>query len=698
MARKAAAKSAATSADLLVELGCEDLPARFVSPLAEAFARGFTEGLAKRSVMAGEVRSFATPRRLAVLVENVALRQPDRAVERKGPKLIASLKDGQPTQAGLGFAKSCGVEFAALAQEDGQLVFRSQQLGRPTAELVTEIFEETLKSMDELVPKRMRWGSSDETFVRPVQWLVAMLGPREVPLLRFGLKSGSVTYGHRFHAPKPIALGAPADYVEKLRSAHVVAGLSERQAQIRKLIEVEAARLKGTARITDSLLAEVAALVEWPVVISGRMEERFMALPAEVIIATIETNQRYFPVFGRDGKLLPLFITVTNLRSKDVRQVIAGNERVVRPRLTDALFFWEQDRRRRLADFLPELDRVTFQKELGSVGDKARRVSKLVTHIAAELGIDALEAERAAKLAKADLVSRMVFEIPELQGLMGGHYARASGESNAVAQAVAEQYLPAQAGTPIPASAAGRILALADRLDTLAGIFAIGQKPSASKDPFALRRAALGALRICLESPLPLDLRALLKAALEHQPAGKRDDKMLGELWDFVLERLRGLLADRGIAVEVFNAVAATGSSVPADFAARVDAVRAFGEMKEAAQLAAAHKRIRNILKQAGEGDIEVKADAFREPQEKALYEALTRLDDKVHAAVRKADYTGGLRTLAQLQAPVDAFFDKVMVMAPEAELRANRIALLRRLDKLCRGVADISCLPGGSS
>ena len=683
------------TADLLIELGCEDLPARFVYPLADELADAVEKGLGDAGVGLHERKTFATPRRIAALVSGVAVTQSDRTVERKGPKLAVAIRDGQPTPAGLGFAKTCGVDFSALAQEDGQLVFRSLQKGRPTLELIPGIFEAALKSMDGLVPKRMRWGGGEETFVRPVQWIVAMLGDQVIPLQRFGLTAGNTTLGHRFHAPASIMLKAPAEYEQKLAAAYVIADFKARQAQIRAGIEGEAAKLKGTARITDDLLAEVTALVEWPVVISGRMEQRFMALPAEVIIATIEHNQRYFPVFGNDGKLLPLFIAVSNIQSKDVKQVIEGNERVVRPRLSDALFFWEQDRKRPLVEFLPELDRVTFQKDLGSVGDKARRTAKLASHIAGLLKVDAAVVDPAAKLCKADLVTRMVFELPELQGIMGAYYARAAGESDAVAQAIREHYLPVQSGAAIPATPAGRVLALADKLDTLAGIFAVGQKPSASKDPYALRRAALGALRICVEAKLPLDLRALLKAALDAQPAGRRDDPTLVELWDFVLERLRGLLADQQVSVEVFNAVAATGTTTPADFCARVVAVRSFLEMKEATQLAAAHKRIRNVLRQAGEGGIEVKPEAFREPQEQALYDALVRLDEQVHGAAAKADYTGALRQLARLQQPVDAFFDKVMVIAPEEDLRRNRVALLRRLDKLCRSVADISCLPG---
>jgi glycyl-tRNA synthetase beta chain len=477
--------------------------------------------------------------------------------------------------------------------------------------------------------------------------------------------------------------------------ARVWADFASRRAEIRGQIEAEARKLKGTARITEALLDEVTALVEWPVVISGRMEQRFLELPQEVVIATIEHNQRYFPVFARGGALLPHFITVSNIRSKDAKQVVEGNERVVRPRLADALFFWEQDRRRPLAEFATALDGVAFQKSLGSMADKARRVIALTAHLAAQLDADKAAAARAAELCKADLVTRMVFEFPELQGVMGGHYARASGEPEAVATAIAEHYQPAQAGAPIPSTRLGQVVALADKLDTLAGIFAIGQKPTASKDPFALRRAALGALRICIEGKLPLDLRALLRSALDGQPAGQRDDKMLKELWDFVLERLRGLVAEGGVAVEVVNAVTATGTTVPADFSARVEAVQAFLKLRESGQLAAAHKRIRNILKQAGEGDIEVQPDHFKQQEERGLYAALTSLDGKVHDAARDAHYTEGLKALAQLQVPVDAFFDKVTVLAPEEDLRANRVALLRRLDKLCRSIADLSCLPG---
>lgn len=686
------------SQDFLLELGCEDLPARYVLPLANALKDGVTGGLSKRGVQIGTAKLFATPRRIAVLVESVADKQADQKIERHGPALAAAMKDGQPTPAALGFAKSCGVEFSAVGQKDGKLYFAKSEPGRNTADLIAEIFEETLKSMDTLVPKRMRWSSGDETFVRPVQWIACLLGPKVVALQRFGLKAGNETFGHRFHAPKAIALQSPADYEAKLKAAKVVADFNSRKTEIKKQIEAEAKKLKGTARITDDLLTEVAAIVEWPTAIHGRMEERFMALPTEVIIATIETNQRYFPVFGSDNKLLPVFITVSNIESKDFTQVVTGNERVVRPRLTDALFFWEQDRKKPLADYAAALDKVTFQKDLGSTGDKVRRITKLAVHIASQLGEDKTVAERAAMLCKADLTTRMVFEFPELQGIMGGYYAEASGESQAVAQAIREHYLPNQSGGAIPSTRAGQIVALADKLDSLAGIFAIGQKPTASKDPFALRRAALGVLRICIGGDLSLDLAVLLKSALDAQPAGKRDATTEAELTQFVLDRLPAFFESAIYGYEDFsalgdrlNAVRNTGEMRPLHIQMRLKDLTLVQEEHPAEfkALAAAHKRVRNILKQSGDaGASSVDASLFDHPAEKALAA-------KMSALPKTDDYASKLKNLATLREPVDAFFEGVMVNAEDAKVRNNRLALLRQLDVLCREVADISLLPG---
>ncbi|WP_428380584.1 glycine--tRNA ligase subunit beta [Nevskia ramosa] len=694
------------NAPLLIEIGCEDLPARYVVPLAEALSNGITNGLSKRGVATGTARTFATPRRIAVQIDAVAVQQPDQAVERSGPAVAAATKDGVPTPAALGFAKTCGVEFAELGEKNGKLHFSKLQPGKATASLLPEIFEETLKSMDELVPKRMRWGSGEETFVRPVQWLIALLGTDIIPLRRFGLESARSSYGHRFHAPAAISLAGPDGYIESLNKAKVWAEVATRKSEIERQIKAEAAKLGGTARIDASLLDEVTALVEWPVVISGRIEERFLELPPEVIVATVETNQRYFTVFDGGGKLLPSFITISNIESNDVAQVIQGNERVVRPRLSDALFFWQQDLKLPFSDEAPYTEKLasaTFQKDLGTVADKLKRIHTLATFVIAEklaekAAISAGQVEgaaRAARRCKFDLVSKMVYEFPELQGVMGGYYARKAGESQAVADAIREHYLPTQAGTAIPSAVEGQIVALADKLDTLAGIFAIGQKPTASKDPYALRRAALGILRILVEGKLPLDLRELLSGALQELPAGKRDEATLKELLTFVQDRHRAWRVGsefdgRPVTVEMFEAVAALGITQPLDFEARLRAIHSFWALPEAASLAAAHKRVRNVLKQAGDGGSNVDASKFESSAESELYAALNAVN-----AAPASDYAERLKQLASLKAPVDAFFTGVMVMADDPAVRANRLALLRQLDRVCREVADISCLPG---
>ncbi|TDU28719.1 glycyl-tRNA synthetase beta chain [Panacagrimonas perspica] len=701
---------------LLLEIGCEDLPARYVVPLANALGRGIAEGLAKRGVSVGTSSVFATPRRIAVQLSDVAQSQPDQTAEMVGPALAAALKDGQPTPAALGFARKCGVEFSALGQKDGKLYFARNTPGRPTRELIPEIFQDTLRQMDELVPKRMRWGAGDATFVRPVEWLCCLLGTESIPLRAFGLDASRLTYGHRFHAPDPLPLTSAAHYADALRTARVWADVALRKAEIRSQIETAAAKLGGHARITEDLLDEVTALVELPVAIAGRFEERFLELPPEVIVATVETNQRYFTVFSDTAltRLTNHFITISNIESRDESQVIAGNERVVRPRLTDALFFYQQDLKHPLVDYAAKLDAVTFQKDLGSIGAKVERMAALARGIAATIAADGQPvgqvasvsrddlrfeewAVRAARLCKGDLVTKVVYEFPELQGLMGGYYASKSGEHPEVAVAIREHYLPTQQGTPIPSTRAGQYVALADKLDTLAGIFAIGQKPSASKDPFALRRAALGVLRICLEGGLPLDLRQQLAEAVDLQPAGKRDATVVAELFEFVMERLRAWLVGqehegRPIAIETFESVKALGIHYPLDVQRRVLAVHGFVALEAAPNLAAANKRIRNILKQAGAVEASVDPAKFEHAAEGALFEAM-----KAQAALnaQATSYTQKLVNLASLRAPVDAFFERVMVNAEDPAVRANRLALLKQLDAMCRDVADLSCLPG---
>jgi len=676
--------------DLLIEIGCEDLPARYVMPLAEALQAGVVGGLAKRGVATGEAQLFATPRRIAVQITQVADEQPTQSIDLTGPALIVALKDGAPTPAALGFAKKCGVQFAALGQKDGKLHYAKTEPGKPTAELIPAIFEDTLKSMDELVPKRMRWGSGDETFVRPVSWLVALWGGDVVPLARFGLHSGRLSYGHRFHAPEAVPLSAPADYETRLKAARVWAQVSSRKAEIRRQIEAEAAKLGGHARITEDLLDEVTALVEWPVVIAGRMEPRFMELPPEVIVATVETNQRYFTVFedAAHTRLKPVFITIANIESRDVSQIIEGNERVVRPRLSDAMFFWEQDKKQPFASYRSKLVSATYQKELGTIDARVDRIQTIALRFSAAIGADGGVVSEAASLCKNDLVTKMVFEFPELQGLMGGYYAAAAGVSKQISSAIREHYLPVQQGTPIPSTREGQLLALADKLDQLAGIFAIGQKPTASKDPYALRRAANGVLRICIEGELALNVAELLQYALETQPTGKKDPATHTELVEFVMERLRSLpVAALGL-VEVFEAVKAKGTTSPLDFVRRIDALKVFMSLPASTNLAAAHKRIRNILKQAGDVGVAIDAKLFEHDAERTLFAAMNALD-------LEGDYTAQLTQLATLREPVDAFFTAVMVNADDAAVRSNRLALLARLDQRCRSVADISLLPG---
>ncbi|WP_420428755.1 glycine--tRNA ligase subunit beta [Algiphilus sp.] len=682
-------------ASLLIEIGCEDLPARDVQPLADALRTALCEALDQAGVPRDAATAFATPRRIAVQVAAVSGMQPDQPIQRKGPALDRAFDaQGAPTKAVQGFARSCGIAPEALTQRDGYVWYEGVAAGRPLADVLNDAVPDIVARLDQAVPRRMRWGGTDVVFARPVRWLLAMHGDAVLPLTAFGLEAGNRTYGHRFHVPEAIDLAEADAYAEQLQAAYVQADSAARRATIRRQVEAVASECGGTARITDALLDEVTALVEWPVAVAGRIAEDFMVLPPEVIVTTVETNQRYFTVFDGEGRLQPAFITVANIESRDPAQLIAGNERVVRPRLADALFFWNQDRRQPLEAFLPKLERVTFQKQLGSLAHKAERVTALARALAEALDADVVTTQRAAALCKADLATQMVFEFTELQGVMGGYYARECGESEAVAEAIASHYAPVGAGAPIPDSVPGRLVALADKLDTLAGIFAIGQPPTASKDPFALRRAAIGVLRILIEGDLALDLHAWLKRALQAQPVDRDGDAALEPLWQFVSERLRGILAERGIGREIFDAVAALGIHDVRDFTARAQAVAAFLAMPEAPQLAAAHKRARNVLRQAGGGDASaLDSGAFSDACEGALANSLATQAALQETHLQQGAYTEALRALAALQGPVDAFFDAVMVMADDAAVRANRLALLAQLDATCRRVADVSLL-----
>lgn len=684
--------------DLLVEIGTEELPPKALANLSLAFENGLREGLEKAGLTWSRLRRFATPRRLAVLIENLPLRQPDRALERRGPALSAAFgPDGCPTKAAEGFARSCGVTVADLQKQETDkgawLVHLNHEPGAATAGLIPGIVDQALAGLP--IPKRMRWGNRDDQFVRPVHWAILLFGDEVIPATIMGVSTGRDTRGHRFHHPQPIRITAPADYARQLADeGKVIADFAERRDRVRIQAETVAAELGGSAVIKLELLDEVTALVEWPVALAGNFERRFLDVPAEALISTMQDNQRYFPVVDGQGRLLPHFITMTNLESRDPAQVRAGNERVIRPRFSDAEFFWNQDRRQPLAARMETLKHVVFQQQLGTMDEKSGRVAQLARFIAGPTHGDADGADRAARLAKCDLMTQMVQEFPELQGIMGRYYALHDQESSEVAQALEEHYLPRFAGDRLPATATGRIVALADRLDTLIGIFAIGQAPSGAKDPFALRRAALGVLRILIEGGLELDLLALLERAATSFDPAIRAEHAVDTVFDFIMDRLRSYYLDQGIRPDTFEAVLDCRPTRPLDFDRRVRAVNAFRELPEAAALAAANKRIRNILRKVDATlPFEVRPDLLIEDAEQALAGRLVELSSEVTPLMEVGLYSEALNRLALLREPVDAFFDQVLVMAEDAAVRDNRIALLNELGSLFLRVADFSRL-----
>ncbi len=686
-------------ADFLVELGAEELPPKALQRLSQAFAEGVATGLAKQRLAHGEVRAFASPRRLAVWVRELVCRQPDTQMERRGPAVAAAFDDeGCPTPAAQGFARSCGVaveDLETLETDKGSwLVYRSQQAGQPASELLPGIVEQALAALP--IPKRMRWGNEEHQFVRPVHWLVMLLGSEVVPCSLLGRQAGRESRGHRFHHPGPVVIPEPAAYEALLESeAYVIADFERRRAAIAAQVEAAALELGGRAVIDPALLDEVTGLVEWPRAIAGSFDAAFLEIPAEALISAMKGHQKYFHVVDAQGGLMPHFITVANIGSRRPATVRAGNERVIRPRLSDADFFWNQDRKQPLASRLESLKSVVFQQRLGSLHDKAGRTAALAAAVAKAMGADPAQAERAGWLAKCDLMTEMVGEFPELQGIMGEYYARHDGEPEAVAVALNEQYMPRFGGDAVPASPIGQALAMADKLDTLVGIFGIGQAPSGDKDPFGLRRAALGVQRILIETQLELDLRQLLQWASEGFPAGVLADGVVAQVFDFMMERLRAYCQDKGIRADEFDAVMAVAPSRPYDFYRRLQAVQAFRARPEAESLAAANKRIRNILRKADEQALPQQVDdsLLAEPQEQALYQQLRELEPEVNAHFEQGRYGEALARLAGLRQAVDAFFDHVMVMADDAALRGNRLALLNQLSRLFLGVADISRL-----
>ena len=694
-----------TMLPLLIELGTEELPVKALPGLAQAFFDGVVDGLAKRGVEVerGDAKPLSTPRRLAVLLPGVAVEQPEQRGEVLGPYLnIALDADGQPTKALQGFAAKAGIDWTALERTSDakgeRFVHRSVTPGARTAALLPEILAEAIAAMP--IPKPMRWGSHAYGFARPVHWLVLLHGKDVIEAEVLGLKSDRMSRGHRFMHDKTVWLSSPDDYVSSLQAAYVVVDADARRSRIVEAVNAEAAAAGGQARITDDNLEQVVNLVEWPAPVLCSFERDFLAVPQEALIETMEINQKFFPVLDNSGKLTEKFIGIANIESKNVAEVAKGYERVIRPRFADAKFFFDEDLKQGLESMGEGLKTVTYQAKLGSVADKVQRVVALAGLIAPQVGADPVLARRAAVLAKNDLQSRMVNEFPELQGIAGRHYAVTGGESPDVALAIDEAYQPRFGGDDIALSDLGKVLAIAERADTLAGGFAAGLKPTGNKDPFALRRNALGLARTIIESGFELDLRALLETAFAGLPAAvqpsaeRKTDALPQELYDFIIDRLRGYYADKGVPATHFNAVAELKPASLYDFDRRIDAIGIFAALPEAEALAAANKRIRNILRKA-EGAIPGMVDPalLAEPAESELAEAVEAAIDDSNASLHQKDYVSVLARLARLRPQVDAFFDAVMVNAEDPALRGNRLALLKRLGDRLGSVAAIEHL-----
>jgi len=686
--------------DFLVELGTEELPPKALKTLSDAFTQGIQKGLENAGIAFGRVEAFAAPRRLAVRVRALGDAQPDKPVEKRGPAVKAAFDDsGNPTRALTGFATSLGItpdQLDTLETDKGAwVVYRTIEKGRPTVDLLPELVDQSLAALP--IPKRMRWGAHRTEFVRPVHWAIMLFGNKVIDTPFMGLTPGNKTRGHRFHCPKSLIVPTPGDYEVVLKQeGYVIADFAERREQIRKgvtaLARTEAA---GQAVIDEDLLDEVTALNEWPVPLMGRFEERFLDVPAEALISSMKEHQKYFHVVSSEGKVLPLFITVANLESKDPGQVISGNEKVIRPRLSDAAFFYETDRKTRLEDRIDRLKPIVFQEKLGSLYDKSVRVSALAEKIAGAIGSDPVLAKRAAMLAKTDLVTEMVLEFTDLQGIMGEYYAANDGENPDVASALNEQYMPRFAGDDLPRTLTGCTLAIADRLDSLVGLFGINQPPSGTRDPFALRRASLGVLRIIIERELPLDLQTCCEWATENFAVLTEEDTA-STVVDYMLERFRAHYEEQGINAEVYLAVHARRPTQPLDFDRRVRAVENFRQLPEAQALAGANKRVSNILtKQGGDSIGETIDDSLlQDPAEKTLAEQIRQQAETVIPMFEKGDYAAALSSLANLREPVDRFFEEVMVMAEDDATRNNRLAMLNSLRNLFLRVADISVLP----
>ncbi|HHF5183993.1 TPA: glycine--tRNA ligase subunit beta [Haemophilus influenzae] len=720
-----------TTQNFLVEIGTEELPPKALKTLATSFADNVEAELNQAGLSFDKIEWFAAPRRLAVKVLNLATQQPSKEIEKRGPAVSAAFDaEGKPTKAAEGWARGCGItveQAERIATDKGEwLVHRAKIKGQPTKNLLNDIVANALEKLP--IPKPMRWADKTVQFIRPVHTVTMLLGDELIEGEILGVASARTIRGHRFLGEKEFDIQHADQYPQLLRDkGSVVADFNERKAEILAKSQAKATALGGVADIEESLLEEVTSLVEYPNVLAAKFEERFLAVPAEALVYTMKGDQKYFPIYDKDGRLLPHFIFVSNINPEDPTAIIEGNEKVVRPRLTDAEFFFKTDLKQKLVDRLPRLETVLFQQQLGTLKDKTDRIEQLAGEIAKQIGADEAKAKRAGLLSKCDLMTNMVFEFTDTQGVMGMHYARHDGEDEEVAVALNEQYMPRFAGDELPKSLVASAVALADKFDTLTGIFGIGQAPKGSADPFALRRAALGALRIIVEKNLPLDLNDIISKAfdlykeldnerLRNAPIAKTrggfseypegyvsfftrgDDlvpkqKILDEVVDFMLGRFRAWYQDEGIAVDVIQAVLARRPTRPADFDARVRAVSHFRTLDSAEALAAANKRVSNILAKAGAAIGEINLTACVEPAEKALAEAVLALRTEVQPLIAQGDYTAVLDKLANLRAPVDSFFDNVMVNAEDPALRQNRLAILNTLQGLFLQVADISVL-----
>ena len=686
-----------TTQNFLVEIGTEELPPKALKTLATSFADNVEAELNQAGLSFDKIEWFAAPRRLAVKVLNLATQQPSKEIEKRGPAVSAAFDaEGNPTKAAEGWARGCGItvdQAERIATDKGEwLVHRAKIEGQPTKKLLNGIVANALAKLP--IPKPMRWADKTVQFIRPVHTVTMLLGDELIEGEILGVASARTIRGHRFLGEKEFEIQHADQYPQLLREkGSVVADFNERKAEILAKSQAKATALGGVADIEESLLEEVTSLVEYPNVLAAKFEERFLEVPAEALVYTMKGDQKYFPIYDKDGKLLPHFIFVSNINPEDPTAIIEGNEKVVRPRLTDAEFFFKTDLKQKLVDRLPRLETVLFQQQLGTLKDKTDRIEQLAGEIAKQIGADEAKAKRAGLLSKCDLMTNMVFEFTDTQGVMGMHYARHDGEDEEVAVALNEQYMPRFAGDELPKSLVASAVALADKFDTLTGIFGIGQAPKGSADPFALRRAALGALRIIVEKNLPLDLEDLVKKSAALFGDKLTNKNVVADVVDFMLGRFRAWYQDEGIAVDVIQAVLARRPTRPADFDARVRAVSHFRTLDSAEALAAANKRVSNILAKADGAIGEINLTACVEPAEKALAEAVLALRTEVQPLIAQGDYTAVLDKLANLRAPVDSFFDNVMVNAEDPALRQNRLAILNTLQDLFLQVADISVL-----